>query len=267
MFLGVVTSSHLSLLIGCVNDDADSEVTTVACHVFHLHMLVCRSMVCMSKVNDYMPTPLTLACFCEQCCPLPEEKRPHHYELFGVIMHLGATIASGHYVAYVKASENVCDYYHCDRDKRKSSSLSSASSGGKSGNTFSGEKMGSILKFFKHRSSNSSNSDVPSKQHHSTGNGVYYRHTCRSMDCCGVRLNRSVMNGVDSLMQKSQMNGLDVGVSVAVVDASVPEPVWLECDDETVRLLTRKEFEDVLAPKPSKSSALTPYLLFYSKCP
>jgi len=225
------------------------------------------SMVCMSKVNDYMPTPLTLACFCEQCCPLSEEKRPHHYELFGVIMHLGATIASGHYVAYVKASENVCDYYHCDRDKRKSSSLSSASSGGKSGNTFSGEKMGSILKFFRPRSSNSSNSDVHSKQHHSTGNGVYYRHTCRSMDCCGVRLNRSVMNGADSMMQKNQMNGLEVGVPVAVVDASVPEPVWLECDDETVRLLTRKEFEDVLAPKPSKSSALTPYLLFYSKCP
>lgn len=225
------------------------------------------SMVCMSKVNDYMPTPLTLACFCEQCCPIPEDQRPHRYELFGVIMHLGATIASGHYVAYVKASENVCDYYHCDRDKRKSSSLSSASSGGKSGSSSSGDKMGSILKFFRPRSSNNSNSDIPTKQHHGTGNGVYYRHTCRSMDCCGIRLNRSLINGADSMMQKSQMNGLDIGVSVAVVDTSVPEPVWLECDDETVRLLTRKEFEDVLAPKPSKSSALTPYLLFYSKCP
>ncbi|XP_069682403.1 ubiquitin carboxyl-terminal hydrolase 1 [Periplaneta americana] len=225
------------------------------------------SMVCMSKVNDYMPTPLTLACFCEQCCPLPEDQRPHHYELFGVIMHLGATIASGHYVAYVKASENVCDYYHCDRDKRKSSSLSSASSGNKSGSSSSGDKMGGILKFFRPRSSNSSNSDLSNKQHHSAGNSVYYRHTCRSMDCCGVRLNRSLMNGGDPMIQKSQMNGLDTGISAAVVDTSVPEPVWLECDDETVRLLTRKEFEDVLAPKPSKSSALTPYLLFYSKCP
>lgn len=223
--------------------------------------------MCMSKVNDYMPTPLTLACFCEQCCPIAEDQRPHRYELFGVIMHLGATIASGHYVAYVKASENVCDYYHCDRDKRKSSSLSSASAGGKTGSNSSGDKMGSILKFFRPRSSNSNNADVPNKQHHSTGNGVYYRHTCRSMDCCGVRLNRSLMNGADPTIQKSQMNGLDIGVSVAVVDTSVPEPVWLECDDETVRLLTRKEFEDVLAPKPSKSSALTPYLLFYSKCP
>ena len=218
-------------------------------------------MVCMSKVNDYMPTPLVLACFCEQCCPLPEEQRPHHYELFGVIMHLGATIASGHYVAYVKASENVCDYYHCDRDKRKSSSLSSASSSGsKGGGSSSGDKMGSILKFFRQRSSNSG-SDI--SKHHSAGNGLYYRHTCRSMDCCGVRLNRSLMNGLDC---KSQMNGLDIGTSSAV-DASVPEPVWLECDDETVRLLTRKEFEDILAPKPSKSCALTPYLLFYSKCP
>lgn len=78
-------------------------------------------MVCVSKVNDYMPTPLMLPCFCEQCCQLPEDDRPHNYQLYGVIMHLGATIASGHYVAYVRASDLSADYHHCER--RRTTSL------------------------------------------------------------------------------------------------------------------------------------------------
>jgi len=106
MYSGVGASSSSKFTHWLCYGDADSEVITVLYHTFYLLMLVCRSMVCMSKVNDYMPTPLTLACFCEQCCPIPEEKRPHHYELFGVIMHLGATIASGHYVAYVKGIDD-----------------------------------------------------------------------------------------------------------------------------------------------------------------
>jgi hypothetical protein len=40
-------------------------------------------------------------------------------------MHLGATIASGHYVAYVKARDSSADYDTCTRDRRKTASLSS----------------------------------------------------------------------------------------------------------------------------------------------
>ncbi|KAK7788598.1 hypothetical protein R5R35_012693 [Gryllus longicercus] len=238
------------------------------------------SMVCMSKVNDYMPTPLKLACFCENCCSLPEEQRPHQYQLYGVIMHLGATIASGHYVAYVKASENYFDYCHCGRDKRKIPSLSSGSGKSSGG---SGDKMGGILKFFRPKSS-SSGVDVASKNlGNSAGNSLSNRNTCRSLDCCGVKLNSSLigmhmMNGCgelighgysskdkDSLNPLKALNSLPAEGVSSSTDASVPEPLWLECDDDTVRLLTRKEFEDVLAPKPSKNSALTPYLLFYSR--
>ncbi|XP_046982593.1 ubiquitin carboxyl-terminal hydrolase 1 [Schistocerca americana] len=206
------------------------------------------SMVCVSKVNDYMPTPLTLGCFCETCCPLAEENRPHSYRLFGVIMHLGATIASGHYVAYVRAADPSPDYRRCDRRRAASldGCLSSSGSGstGSTSSSSSGEKMGSILKFFRPRSSAS----VAVSSSSASGHGPTVGDTgsaggpCRGTECCGVRLQLPA----------------PVGDTTAVPDAP-----WLECDDETVRVLTRKEFEDVLGPKQSKTSSLTPYLLFY----
>lgn len=69
----------------------------------------------VSKINDYIPTPFIMNCFCNECMPpqphhqqhrqqAPEKK--HHYRLYAVIMHLGATLASGHYIAYVRASSD-----------------------------------------------------------------------------------------------------------------------------------------------------------------
>lgn len=61
--------------------------------------------------------------------------------------------------------------------------------------------------------------------------------TCRGLDCCGVRLR---------------------------CDDST-ESVWLECDDESVRTISRRQLEDILAQKQPKNCALTPYLLFYAR--
>nr|CAD7393671.1 unnamed protein product [Timema cristinae] len=244
------------------------------------------SMVCMSKVNDYMPTPLRLACFCDQCCHLPEDERLHYYDLYGVIMHLGATIASGHYVAYVKASDNKPDYLHCDRDKRKALSLSSSSAGAgnkpSSNERTSGDKMGGLFKFLSRPKSSAGQLDAAAKL--STAN-AYLRYTCRSMDCCGVKLNNSVLdlhaNGGATEPSNHHYHSygntrdsyappptsVKINGTADDVSSSTRESIWMECDDETVRLLTKKEFEDVLAPKPSKVSALTPYLLFYARSP
>lgn len=68
------------------------------------------------------------------------------------------------------------------------------------------------------------------------GRGPFFS-PCRSADCCGVKLDTN------------------------------HDPPWLECDDETVRTLTKKQFEEILAPKTVKNSALTPYLLFYCRLP
>lgn len=213
----------------------------------------------VSKVNDYMPTPLTLSCFCEKCRNNAGGAE-HQYKLYGVIMHLGATIASGHYVAYVKASENSYDYYHCDRDKEKPHSNKVNEKGG-------------LLRFFKTK---------PDFAKHNACSNM-----CRSIDCCSVKINKSVMDMYWSNCDSGGYSGSGLvnndtrrlngrgcedrmwknNPSPVIMDTSVPEHVWFECDDETVRLLSRKEFEDILAPKPAKSSALTPYLLFYAKCP
>ncbi|XP_075231641.1 ubiquitin specific protease 1 [Lycorma delicatula] len=188
----------------------------------------------VSKVIDHMPTPLTLSCFCEECIQ-SENHSPHRYELFGVIMHLGATMASGHYVAYVRGRDTSSDYEHCTRDKRKTASLSGAS-GKHVSNPDAKITGGSIFKLF--RSSKSTNG--------STGvlnDSRPFVQSCRSAECCGVKLRNE--------------------------DASCygPESNWLECDDDTVRTITRSQLEEILAVKNSKNSALTPYLLFYVRSP
>lgn len=64
----------------------------------------------------------------------------------------------------------------------------------------------------------------------------FYRSSCRGSDCCGVRMREEVN-----------------------------DETWLECDDETVRVISRRQLEEILAGKQAKGSALTPYLLFYSR--
>jgi len=40
------------------------------------------------------------------------------------------------------------------------------------------------------------------------------------------------------------------------------EEVWLECDDEQISVITRRELSDILT---TRQSTTTPYLLFYSR--
>lgn len=58
-------------------------------------------------------------CFCLACDKLPDnaKNKDHQYRLYGVIVHQGRTIKSGHYMAYVRSfEENVehgCEYENC----------------------------------------------------------------------------------------------------------------------------------------------------------
>ncbi|EEZ98975.1 ubiquitin carboxyl-terminal hydrolase 1 [Tribolium castaneum] len=193
----------------------------------------------VQKVNTYLPTPLELECFCESCCNVEEDETPpHRYRLCCVIMHLGASMASGHYIAYVKASDHFEDYVECSRNMPKGS-LSASSS----------EKSLNILKFFKPRTigSLSENKSILSK---SVVNGV---RMCKSMDCCGVKINKNVVENVVNSYPRNKEDFCNGG----------PEDMWLECDDESVKPITSQEFKEELAFKPNSTS--TPYLLFYSK--
>lgn len=190
----------------------------------------------VQKVNTYFPTPLELACFCESCCEFNEKRSNHSYHLCCVIMHLGGSMASGHYIAYVRASDTSTHYLDCPHDVPKSS-LSASSS----------EKSINLLKSLKNLKPKSlSNALNESKNDiHKTSSGF---PLCKSVDCCGVKLNKNILENVVNSYNKRH---------------DLMEDMWLECDDETIRPISSGEFRSLLACKSSSTS--TPYLLFYAK--
>lgn len=104
------------------------------------------------KVNTYMPTPLRLDCFCETCMREPL----HAYKLAGVVMHVGATMQSGHYKSYVAASERHADYARCASGRAKNDK----------------EKTLYFFAAMKNRDKATNNNDL-----------------CTSRNCCSIKLN------------------------------------------------------------------------------
>ena len=82
-------------------------------------------------------------------------------------------------------------------------------------------------------------------------------------------LHQRSLDGIDSI-EHSHLNGAtsdhaalqssDNGVSFSTSNPS--EELWLECDDETIHVISRKQFEEELKPNRGYT---TPYLLFYQK--
>ncbi|KAG7211861.1 hypothetical protein KM043_011082 [Ampulex compressa] len=179
----------------------------------------------MEKINNHMPTPLTLQCFCEECnndqtrgSTAGRSEARHVYKLYSVIMHQGATMTAGHYVAYTRLPDESAftEYFQCDRDNKRQNSSQGGS--GTNANSSSSDKASGIMRYFRSKSS-----VTESKEQ-------VVRVGCRSMDCCGIRRNKH-------------------------------PSTWLECDDEAVHVIPLRELEDKLAPNPRNSA--TPYLLFY----
>lgn len=200
----------------------------------------------VQKVNSHLPTPLEMACFCDTCCHLPDGVPQHRYQLCCVIMHLGGTMASGHYIAYVKATDHFADYMDCSKDMPKGS-LSASSS----------EKSLSILKYLKPRALSGSVIDNKNGLYSSKASITNGARMCKSMDCCGVKLNKNIVeNVINSYTRKT-------GQDYWNPSPSLQEEMWLECDDENVRPISSQELQELLGYKPNSTS--TPYLLFYSK--
>ncbi|KAL0271379.1 UNVERIFIED_CONTAM: hypothetical protein PYX00_008483 [Menopon gallinae] len=207
----------------------------------------------MSKVTQYMPTPMTLSCFCEECRCLDRTKSfgRHGYDLYGVIMHLGPNMAGGHYIAYVKATDNLEYYRTCVRDKsRKGSSLSSAS--GKASNHKANSKL---YNFFKNKGSGSNSiNDKINGTKIVANNFTNPRKICHSLECCGVKSKMAdllITGGSDCIKDDRMSDGL------------VDETVWIACDDDNVKILRGSQVEELLAK--NFTSNATPYLLFYSR--
>jgi ubiquitin carboxyl-terminal hydrolase 1 len=171
-------------------------------------------------------------------------------------MHLGATLASGHYIAYVRASpDTVWDYTQCQRVS-----------------TVERNKKKGILKFLR-RGNESKNGDVYGGVG-TNGSEVGGASTCRSANCCGIRggFVSSCLDGSSTSSSVPSQRSLDSGFDSSEVNSAAipggesssasPDDLWLECDDESIQVITRKQFEEILS---AKQGATTPYLLFYQK--
>uniref|UniRef100_A0A0K2UGW7 Ubiquitin carboxylterminal hydrolase 1like [Bombus terrestris] n=1 Tax=Lepeophtheirus salmonis TaxID=72036 RepID=A0A0K2UGW7_LEPSM len=225
----------------------------------------------MSKINDYIPTPFSMDCFCTKCTDKSSREPRHHYRLYAVIMHLGGTLASGHYISYVRASDHSPEYSQCQRgsnsveiknirnskkpwimkclSKINNHTSGKSSSGGHSNNSgFNNSDF----------NNGSFSSNVNGVGCHSTpfkchlGNGSS-NNPCGGYLCCGLKSLNLEPKDLCSSSESLQGGGCDT---------SVPEDFWLECDDESINVISRKQFEDILS---SKQGATTPYLLFYQK--
>ena len=154
----------------------------------------------VSKLTDFIPTPFTLDCFCTECSrPGPGGGR-HRYRLYSVILHLGASLASGHYIAYVRAGDTTVDYLQCKRP-------------GSADTTKTSKKRG-LFKMF------SKSSSLPVEARPAVAPPV-----CPSLGCCGLK----VTGG----------GGAPEGRSSPAMEQGGGEDCWLECDDEQISVITR----------------------------
>lgn len=197
----------------------------------------CRNS--LTKVNDYMPTPLLLSCFCEECLQMKgSDERSHFYTLYAIIMHVGQVSVSGHYVAYVKQTDQGQDYMFCTKDKPKTSSLSRGTSiNSVASNSNNMLDKGTISKYLMKLSSKSFNGSSGNMNSREVDMKNRHIPTCKGTDCCSIR--RREMD--DS------------------------EHTWLQCDDHKIQPLSTDDLLDMLSPSAAKSGSGTPYLLFYSR--
>jgi len=194
----------------------------------------------VSKLTDFIPTPFTLDCFCAEC---NSGVSKHKYRLYSVILHLGASLASGHYIAYVRASDTSAEYFQCKRPS--------------SADTVKTSKKKGLFKMF---------SKSSTLQPVDTKNGVT-SPLCPSISCCGLKISGSspIINGdlcsangrVSPGYCADYSNGANGSGSSPTVD-----DFWLECDDEQISVISRRELTEILT---TRQSTTTPYLLFYNK--
>lgn len=250
----------------------------------------------MEKINSYIPTPFTLQCFCSKCCELGENEKLHVYKLYSVITHVGATMSVGHYIAYTCSLDFATEYKNCPKDKFKKQKQQQEQQQHQQQNQLTQnsqpheKNVGKLKKIFS-RSKTSSSSDM-SKTVSTTNNitngpslngGLEKPQNtiCPGIKCCGIELknnlpatsqNGGLHNGFyednDEFGSNPNWNYAN-GSNVSSSTSSTPtgsgskEPVWYQCDDDKIKTMTQREFEELLSP--NRKITVTPYLLFYAR--
>ena len=155
----------------------------------------------VSKLTDFIPTPFTLDCFCAGCSAGGSQRCSRHkYRLYSVILHLGASLASGHYIAYVRAGDTSPEYTQCKRPS--------------SADIVKTSKKKGLFKMF------SKSSTLPVEARNGVSNPL-----CPSITCCGLKL--------------SECGVVEGGRASPSCHPDTAEEFWLECDDEQISVITR----------------------------
>lgn len=197
-------------------------------------------------------------------------------QLSGVITHVGATMSVGHYIAYTSSLADVQnEYMNCASDKRKNLCNNE--------NGVTSEKSGLVKKLIYGRSKASSSGDLKpinglSKMvlngfeklnlNSVSGqtNGVSSKTVCNGMKCCSIY----VKGLADKERERERENHIgDQNNHVNGNGNNFPpkkhcgQQIWWQCDDEKIKVMSQKEFEELLSP--NQKLTITPYLLFYAR--
>lgn len=249
----------------------------------------------MKKIRSHIPTPFTLQCFCDGCISDANESKLHEYKLYSVITHVGSTLQSGHYIAYICAFNQNGIYGGCVRDSRTVTTTSTSPEESVSDSTqYVSLKLGSKRRKLSTNdvgqySENLNGNDVDCSESESkatvtNNSATINERQCPSKACCGTEMissqwtessvdrpsnnfvrNESKTSDEDDkgkLAVKLQHLTENDGATIdsAGAELSVSEPVWYKCNDAKIKAITQCKFREMLT---SKRNKICPYLLFY----
>ncbi|KAH8278860.1 hypothetical protein KR018_010493 [Drosophila ironensis] len=113
--------------------------------------------------------------------------------------------------------------------------------------------------------------------------------TCHGVNCCAMRLcctqqtSSSNSASCSDFSEESLQNGSNSNLSYGGAASTYPtgygstgrggvranyahggtDPIWYMCDDDKIKAMTQREFEEMLSP--TRKITITPYLLFYAR--
>uniref|UniRef100_A0A6A7FXT9 Ubiquitin carboxyl-terminal hydrolase 1-like n=3 Tax=Hirondellea gigas TaxID=1518452 RepID=A0A6A7FXT9_9CRUS len=217
-----------------------------------------------------------------------QEHQP--YYLSAMVCHLGASLSSGHYMTYVRVSPQVsssCPEPNMQQQHNSSNGNTSTTAAAAS-DSLNCQAVGSSSNSSSQVSTVVANSGTNSSSSSNTINGL----ECNWLECCALRLElvlpqlagASLTNGCVADMEsktnhsksgskssshentKSNSRGGNSKGSTNSKGSKNSNNIqcslgmWLECDDEKIKLVAATEVVDRM-----RGTSITPYLLFYSR--
>ena len=194
-----------------------------------------------------------------------------------IFLILGASLASGHYIACVRAADINLDYFQCSRPGGLTDTAT----------RIKHTKHRGLFKMFTSKSS----SAAPPEPAYGVTNPV-----CGSIGCCGLKMNPNLVSGDEqrgpSSLPSSTGAGVANGHSAEGSNGSSPryrpgggrpdsagpgsgdqDDIWLECDDEQISVITRYGYTvvfrfilDNFCYIPAVCSEIYKFVLFRKQC-